>query len=33
VLGLKFGDEVRLSADDFARLTEAFLDEIEARFS
>ena len=33
VLGLKFGDEVRLTANDFGRLAEAFLDEIEARFS
>jgi hypothetical protein len=33
VLGLKFGDEVRLSVDDFARLALAFLAEIEVRFS
>lgn len=33
VLGLRFGEEVRLTTDGFARLAEAFLDEIEARFS
>jgi hypothetical protein len=33
VLKLKAGDEVRLSADDFARLSQAFFDEIEKKFT
>jgi hypothetical protein len=32
VLGLGFGDEVRVTEDGFVRLCEAFLDEIEAKF-
>ena len=33
VLGIEFGDEVRLSEAGFVRLSKAFFDEIEARFS
>jgi hypothetical protein len=32
VLGLEIGDEIRLSADDYERLSAAFLDELEKRF-
>ena len=32
VLGLRTGDRIRLTADDFARLSEAFLVELEKRF-
>jgi hypothetical protein len=32
VLGLKAGDAIRLTADDFDRLATAFLDELERRF-
>jgi hypothetical protein len=33
VLGLELGDAIRLSEDDFRRLAEGFLAEIEARYS
>jgi hypothetical protein len=33
VLGYEPGDSIALSADDFRRLSAAFFDEIEARFS
>jgi len=32
VLGLEYGDPIRLSADDFARLAAAFFTELERRF-
>jgi hypothetical protein len=32
ILKLKAGDEIRLNADDFARLAAAFFDEIERRY-
>lgn len=32
VLGLEYGDPIRLSADDFARLAAAFFAELERRF-
>ena len=32
ILKLKAGDEMRLNADDFARLAAAFFDEIERRY-
>jgi hypothetical protein len=32
VLGLEYGDPIRLSADDFARLAAAFFAELEQRF-
>ena len=32
VLHLEFGDEIRLSADDFTRLSTAFFAELEARY-
>jgi hypothetical protein len=32
ILKLNAGDEIRLNADAFARLSEAFFDEIEKRF-
>jgi hypothetical protein len=33
VLGLKRGDEIALSEDDFVRLYQAFFDELERRYS
>jgi hypothetical protein len=33
ITGLEVGDRIELRADDFRRLSAAFLDEIEARFS
>ena len=33
VLGLEPGDEIRLTEDDFRRLADGFLAEIEARYS
>jgi hypothetical protein len=32
ILKFKIGDEIRLNADDFARLSAAFLDEIEKKY-
>ena len=32
VLKFKVGDEIRLNADDFARLSAAFFDEIEKKY-
>jgi len=32
VLGLEYGDPIRLTSDDFARLTAAFFAELERRF-
>jgi hypothetical protein len=32
VLGLRAGDRIRLTADDFERLSTAFLAELERRF-
>jgi hypothetical protein len=32
VLGYEVGDEIKLSAADFRRLSDAFLAEIEARY-
>jgi hypothetical protein len=32
ILKFKVGDEIRLDADDFARLSAAFLDEIEKKY-
>ncbi len=32
ILRFKIGDEIRLNADDFARLSAAFFDEIEKKF-
>jgi len=32
ILKFKAGDEIRLSADDFARLSAAFFDEVEKRY-
>lgn len=32
VLGLEYGDPIRLTADDFARLAAAFFTELERRF-
>lgn len=31
-LGLEYGDPIRLTADDFARLAAAFFTELERRF-
>ena len=33
VLKFQLGDEIRLNADDFARLSAAFFDEIEKKFA
>lgn len=33
VLGLHVGDEIRMNAADFQRLSDAFFDEIEAKFT
>jgi hypothetical protein len=32
ILKFKAGDEIRLDADDFARLSAAFFDEIEKKY-
>jgi hypothetical protein len=32
ILKFEIGDEIRLNADDFARLSAAFLDEIEKKY-
>jgi hypothetical protein len=32
ILKFKAGDEIRLNADDFARLSAAFFDEIEKKY-
>jgi hypothetical protein len=32
ILKLKAGDEIRLNADDFARLSASFFDEIERKY-
>ena len=32
ILKFRAGDEIRLNADDFARLSAAFFDEIETRY-
>lgn len=33
VLGLHVGDEIRMSAADFQRLSDAFFDEVERKFT
>ncbi|ORM31886.1 hypothetical protein [Williamsia sp. 1135] len=32
VLGLRVGDEIKLTAPDFTRLADAYFDEMDARF-